>query len=304
MARHEPETSYEPRPGPVFLPAKGSEGPSAGSPSWPHSRDRVAATRRRPKVTRSRCRGPRRRARRDLGSSTGPATSGSTSLPNAVPPIRPPSSTRSARASPCSISTATATSTSSSRPGARSRRQGRLRGGAVAVPKRRARPLGRRLGAFGPTPHRLGARRGRVRLRRRRRPRPLRRAARPRHPLAEPGDGTFRDVTKAAGISDKEWGVSATWGDYDADGWPDLYVTNYLDVDALHPPEPIHYYGGDTMVFRGPEYLEGQPDRLWRNRGRDFRGRHRGPPASTTPTARGCRPSSPTSTATESSISS
>ena len=81
------------------------------------------------------------------------------------------------------------------------------------------------------------------------------------------GDGTFRDVTAAAGISDNEWGVSATWGDYDADGWPDLYVTNYLKVDALRPPEPIHYYGGDTMVFRGPEYLEGQPDRLWRNKG-------------------------------------
>ena len=81
------------------------------------------------------------------------------------------------------------------------------------------------------------------------------------------GDGTFRDVTKAAGLSDDEWGVSATWGDYDADGWPDLYVTNYVKVDALHAPEPIHYYGGDTLVFRGPEYLEGQPDRLWRNKG-------------------------------------
>jgi hypothetical protein len=81
------------------------------------------------------------------------------------------------------------------------------------------------------------------------------------------GDGTFRDITKAAGISDNEWGVSATWGDYDGDGWPDLYVTNYVNVDALRPPELIHYYGGPTMVFRGPEYLEGQPDRLWRNKG-------------------------------------
>lgn len=81
------------------------------------------------------------------------------------------------------------------------------------------------------------------------------------------GDGTFRDVTKAAGISDTEWGVSATWGDYDADGWPDLYVTNYVNVDPFHPPELQNYYGGETMVFRGPELLEGQPDRLWRNKG-------------------------------------
>jgi enediyne biosynthesis protein E4 len=86
------------------------------------------------------------------------------------------------------------------------------------------------------------------------------------------GDGRFRDVTKVAGISDTEWGVSATWGDYDADGWPDLYVTNYLNVDALRPPElikyfGIDYYGVDKMVFRGPAYLDGQPDRLWRNKG-------------------------------------
>ncbi|WP_435005106.1 CRTAC1 family protein [Tundrisphaera lichenicola] len=81
------------------------------------------------------------------------------------------------------------------------------------------------------------------------------------------GDGTFRDVTARAGLTDSEWGVSATWADFDGDGWPDLYVTNYLDVDPFQTPEPIDYYGGQTKVFRGPEYLEGQPDRLWKNRG-------------------------------------
>ena len=81
------------------------------------------------------------------------------------------------------------------------------------------------------------------------------------------GDGTFRNVTAAAGLADSEWGVSAAWGDSDRDGWPDLYVTNYLRVDPLHPPEPIKYYGGEIEVFRGPEKLPGEPDRLWRNRG-------------------------------------
>jgi hypothetical protein len=42
------------------------------------------------------------------------------------------------------------------------------------------------------------------------------------------GDGTFEDVSKKAGVSDpgKMHGMGVAWGDYDGDGWPDLYVTN------------------------------------------------------------------------------
>ncbi|HTO03537.1 MAG TPA: VCBS repeat-containing protein, partial [Opitutus sp.] len=49
------------------------------------------------------------------------------------------------------------------------------------------------------------------------------------------GDGTFEDVTERAGIAGETMGHSATWWDYDADGWPDLYVANdYASPDALY----------------------------------------------------------------------
>jgi hypothetical protein len=40
-------------------------------------------------------------------------------------------------------------------------------------------------------------------------------------------DGTFTDVTEKAGVSNERWGMGVAVGDYDNDGWPDLYVTNY-----------------------------------------------------------------------------
>jgi enediyne biosynthesis protein E4 len=42
------------------------------------------------------------------------------------------------------------------------------------------------------------------------------------------GDGTFEEVSKKAGVDDpdKLHGMGVAWGDYDSDGWPDLYVTN------------------------------------------------------------------------------
>ncbi len=39
-------------------------------------------------------------------------------------------------------------------------------------------------------------------------------------------DGTFANVTDRAGIGGEAQSHSATWWDYDNDGWPDLYVAN------------------------------------------------------------------------------
>ena len=39
------------------------------------------------------------------------------------------------------------------------------------------------------------------------------------------GDGTFTDVTERAGVGDPGWAMGVATGDYDNDGWEDLYVT-------------------------------------------------------------------------------
>jgi hypothetical protein len=40
-------------------------------------------------------------------------------------------------------------------------------------------------------------------------------------------DGTFTDVTVRAGVANDRWGFGVAVGDYDNDGWPDMYVTNF-----------------------------------------------------------------------------
>ena len=48
-------------------------------------------------------------------------------------------------------------------------------------------------------------------------------------------DGTFTNVTDRAGITGESQSHSATWWDYDNDGWPDLYVANDYGVsDKLY----------------------------------------------------------------------
>ncbi|MGI8960872.1 MAG: CRTAC1 family protein [Bryobacteraceae bacterium] len=40
-------------------------------------------------------------------------------------------------------------------------------------------------------------------------------------------DGTFTSVAEKAGVTNDRWGFGAAVGDYDSDGWPDLYVSNF-----------------------------------------------------------------------------
>ncbi len=58
------------------------------------------------------------------------------------------------------------------------------------------------------------------------------------------GDGTFTDVTVAAGIGGATAGHSATWCDFDDDGWPDLWVAN----DFATPDSYYHNNGDGTFT--------------------------------------------------------
>ena len=48
------------------------------------------------------------------------------------------------------------------------------------------------------------------------------------------GNGTFTDVTYAAGAADSGWAMGTAFGDYDQDGWLDLYVANFWQDALLH----------------------------------------------------------------------
>jgi hypothetical protein len=85
------------------------------------------------------------------------------------------------------------------------------------------------------------------------------------------GDGSFTDVTAAAGVGNPgRWGTSAAFGDYDHDGFLDLYVANYVDLDLASLPAfgsgPFCQYRG-IAVSCGPRGLKGSRDRLYRNLG-------------------------------------
>jgi enediyne biosynthesis protein E4 len=90
------------------------------------------------------------------------------------------------------------------------------------------------------------------------------------------GDGTFTDVSEAAGVGGPHWDVpkwsmGAAFGDYDNDGYLDLYVTNFVKLDPQHPgPRPDQ---PNACVYKGvpiacpPDDYEGQQAILYHNNG-------------------------------------
>jgi hypothetical protein len=84
-------------------------------------------------------------------------------------------------------------------------------------------------------------------------------------------DDTFTNVTAQAGLDkDSGWATGAAFGDYDGDGWPDLFVAHYVDLNLKDLPEfgskPTCQYHG-VAVQCGPRGLKGSPDALYHNNG-------------------------------------
>ncbi len=48
------------------------------------------------------------------------------------------------------------------------------------------------------------------------------------------GDGTFTDVADEAGVTHDQMAKGVTWGDFDGDRYPDLYVSNYGFMNRLY----------------------------------------------------------------------
>lgn len=83
------------------------------------------------------------------------------------------------------------------------------------------------------------------------------------------GNGTFSEVGKTAGLRQSmAWHTGSAFGDFDGDGFLDLFVTGYVDLQslALQGPAPVCDYEGQH-VFCGPIGLKGGRSAFYHNNG-------------------------------------
>src|SRR5438045_2752789 len=64
-------------------------------------------------------------------------------------------------------------------------------------------------------------------------------------------DGTFTDVTAKAGLTATGWGQGVCVGDYDNDGWEDLYVTYYGKNRLFHNDHGVFTEIGENARVAG-----------------------------------------------------
>jgi hypothetical protein len=80
------------------------------------------------------------------------------------------------------------------------------------------------------------------------------------------GGRRFVDVTKKAGLgAGFTWPTGAAWGDLDGDGFPDLYVCQYVDWSMANNPQCT--YDGKTGEICPPKSFRPLPHRVFHNNG-------------------------------------
>jgi hypothetical protein len=67
-----------------------------------------------------------------------------------------------------------------------------------------------------------------------------------RNVQADDGGRRFIEVSGPSGPSSNSWSTSAAWGDFNGDGWPDLYVCHYCDWSPDSNPQCVNH--GNTKV--------------------------------------------------------
>jgi hypothetical protein len=80
-----------------------------------------------------------------------------------------------------------------------------------------------------------------------------------------PGGRRFVEVGKQVGLPDGLWTTCAAWADLDGDGWPDLYVCQYVDwsFESNHPINCSYY--GERRDMCPPKDFTALPHRLFHN---------------------------------------
>lgn len=83
---------------------------------------------------------------------------------------------------------------------------------------------------------------------------------------ADPAKGRrLVDGADAAGLTPITWGTSAAWADFDGDGYPDLYLCQYVDWSLTNNPRCRGYSSGVERDVCPPGEFTGLPHLLFRN---------------------------------------
>src|SRR5262249_26085630 len=75
----------------------------------------------------------------------------------------------------------------------------------------------------------------------------------------------FVEVSDKAGLPRGLWTTSAAWGDLDGDGWPALYLCQYVDWALPHNHPTDCSYDGRTRDVCPPRKFRPLPHKLFHN---------------------------------------